>query len=268
MVSITDDTGVVRYLGNNEQPGGLVKAWPTFGDTEDQKVLSRAELLSQAEEVDLFNDPSLPYVHDQDGIGQCNADATAAMAEFLRARQGLTFIETSAADLYDRINGGYDGGSLLEDAMHEMTTRGIGTSATAGKLWRRGMRGASDEERSRIKVKELWTCPTFEHFGTACLKGYAGVVGIWWYSGYRVGSDGWLEARTSGSRGGHALMSFKLVRRGTQLGLATQNSWTMQWGVRGLCVLPEECFRMPGIGGWWVGRQMTDEGGVVPPLAA
>ena len=49
----------------------------------------------------------------------------------MRKEQGLVGPLLSPADLYDRINGGRDQGSMLEDAMAELAKNGVGTVATS-----------------------------------------------------------------------------------------------------------------------------------------
>lgn len=267
MISITDELGHVRYLGNLEPPQGLVKAWPVYGDTTTTRIIPRSEwdgLIAQYAPGP--DHPFLPYVHDQDGIGQCNADATTALAEFTRTVQGLPFVKLSAADLYDRINGGRDQGSLLEDAMSEMLRAGVGTAETSGLLWRRGMRRADESERERYRALEIYKCPTFDHCFSAILQGCGIVTGIMWYPNYNPDSDGWLP-RGRGSPGGHAIFGYKPAKRGGEYGIWHLNSWGERFGKNGRFVIPESCYTRD-VGGWWSLRVMTDEGAAVPPLSS
>jgi hypothetical protein len=121
MHSIIDATGHERFLGNIVPAAAPGDGWQVFGDTPTCPLVRREEwpaLILKFNHTDPTH-PNLPYVHDQDGVGQCNADATAAAAEYTRSVMGLDFVQLSAADLYDRINGGRDRGSLLEDALRE-----------------------------------------------------------------------------------------------------------------------------------------------------
>lgn len=261
--TIIDHNGVERFLGNNPAPRGLTKAWPTYGDAPETPMIARSLWDDSIAKLPPgWQHPKLPYVHDQDGVGQCNCDATAALAEFCRAEQGLDFIKLSAADLYDRINGGADNGSMLEDAMEKMLREGIGTAATAGTLWRRGMKGAPADERARFKALEVFICPTFDHAMSAAFGGFGIVSGVMWYNNYTPDSEGWLPSGRGGG-GGHAVFGYKPASRNGKYGIWHQNSWTAQWGLQGHCVFDESMYRGQ-VGGWWAVRQMTTESGDIP----
>ena len=257
--------GEIRRLGNNEVDESIVSASaPVYGTAPDSPIIPRDrwdELLKAYE--DGPDDPHLPYVHDQDGVGQCNCDATTALEESLRMVQGLEFVKLSPADLYDRINGGSDNRSSLPAAMKEMTTRGVGTAATSGLLWHKGMKTASAEERARFMVLEVFLCPTFDHYFSAILSGFKGVSGIRWFNNYTPDSQGWLP-QGSGKYGGHAIFSYKPTKRNGIYGLWHQQSWGEKYGpFKGRFVIPEPAYQN-NCGGIWVGRAVTDEGGVIP----
>lgn len=256
-------TGTRRYLGNNPAP--LRMAWPVYGVTPQAPLIPRDKWDDLIPDGGSADHPFLPYVHNQANVGQCNADATAALAEFCRAQAGLPFVQLSAADLYDRINRGGDNGSLLEDAIEQMLNKGIGTAATSGTIWRRGMTQASAEERAKFKALEVYLCPTFDHVMSASLMGFGVVSGVWWYNnGFDVGSDGWMPDSGWGGRGGHAVFGYKPARKGNKYGIWHQNSWTEKWGLTGRAVFPSSWYQQGGIGGWWACRVMTHEGGDVP----
>lgn len=265
MNRVIDHNGVERWLGNIEPPvGHIAKAFTVYGDTPDAPMFARSEWPAMIVKFPAGPDwPYLPYVHDQDGIGQCNADATVTMAESCRLSQGLPFVALSAADLYDRINGGQDQGSILEDAIEEMLERGVGTVATCGTLWKRGMVKAPAAERVRFKFLEAYWCPTFDHHMSAVLAGFRLNSGIMWYDNYTPDGDGWLPKGTGGA-GGHSVFGYKPAMRGNQFGIWHQNSWESRWGIGGRCVFPEAAYKGQ-VGGWFAVRSVVDEGGVVPP---
>lgn len=250
-------------LGNNK-PAALQYEWVEYGTTPSAPLIPRSqwmELMGDTPPDDF--DPFVPYVHYQNGVGQCNADAAVAAFEYTRLKQGLPPIELSAADMYARINGGQDNGSILEDAMRELLARGVGTSATAGLIWKRGQQLASDAERARFKALEVFLCPTFDHVFSAALRAFGGVSGVMW-GNYGVGSDGWLTLG-GGPYGGHAVFSYKPTYRrkadgSIEYGIWHQNSWAARWGKSGRCVFPESLYHRGNIGGWWALRSVTDEG--------
>lgn len=269
MIEIIDSNGVPRFLANNIPPEGHVcKAFPVYGDRADTPMIPRSQWPDLIAKMGDWKDYGfLPPTHDQDGVGQCNADATTGMAESMRLKQGLPLILLSAADLYDRINGGADNGSLLEDAMEEMMERGVGTVATSGAVWKRGLNKASAEERKRFRFLEVFTAPTFDHFFSGLLSGFDGNTGIMWGQNDEPDGDGWLPA-SSGQAGGHSLHSYMPAMRqgrgGIQFGCPTHNSWAERWGVKGKCIIPESRYKGP-VGGLFLVRVITDEGGIVPP---
>jgi hypothetical protein len=266
-----DDIGRERAFGNValfDGPPAFMAGWPVYGQADAAPLVPRDHwpaLIAQA--GDGPEHPCLPPVHDQGRLAQCNADATAAAAEFCRAVQGLNHVQLSPADLYARINYGNDRGSLLEDAMAEATGVGIGTARTCGLLWRPGMTLASLAERARFRVLECYVCPTFEHLMSAVLSGFAVISGVMWYERYQPDARGWLPALGEGAAGGHAIMGYKPAMRGKAFGIWHQNSYSARWGLGGRCVLPEGAYRTP-IGGWWAVRQMTTEAGELPALVA
>lgn len=262
--------GSVRRLGNlMPDPARTKVAFPVFGDTPTAKLIPRSkwdEFLAGYSSLDSF-DPFVPPVHDQQDVGCCNCSTTTALGEYLRARQGLPYVQLSAADLYARINNGVDLGSLLEDALREMTVSGVGTVDSCGYLWKRGYyKGpASASERARFRLLEVYECPTFDHCMSAVFQGFAVNTGILWYDSYTPGGDGWLP-RPSGRYGGHSIFGYKPAKRADEWGIWHQNSWGPNWprpGAGGRFVIPESAYTGP-IGGWFAVRAIVDEGGVVP----
>lgn len=266
MHSIIDHNGILRFLGNLVPSAGPGAHWKVYGDAPTTPMVPRSRWGDLITAMGNRLDHSfLPPVHDQGEVGQCNADATAAVAEFCRAVQGLPYVRLSGADLYARINGGVDRGSMLEDAMHEMTAVGIGTAATAGTLWQPNLRQAGNAERARYRVLECWLCPTFEHCMSAVLGGFAIISGIPWWDNYTPDGDGWLPSVGAGQWGGHAIMGYRPMLRGKSVGIAHMNSWTAGWGINGCCVIPERAYSN-AIGGWWAIRQMVTESGDLPTI--
>lgn len=267
--------GYIVRLGNNPPDENKVKLkLPLYGSVPSAPLIPETEWKRL---IDLmgndFNHPHLPYVHDQDGIGQCNCDAGAAAIESERIAQGLPPVVLSAADLYDRINGGRDDGSTLEDALSELMSNGIGTKEDCGTtLWTRGFKRATSEQRAKYKITKAFLCPDVNHIISAVLSGFKLVSGIWWYDSYSSpGSDGWLP-NPRGGRGGHAVFGYKanyrMIGNQIQYGVVHQNSWRPTWGINGRCVFPTTVYQQGGIGGWYAVKGVTDEGGIVPTPAA
>jgi hypothetical protein len=259
MISFIDDNGVERFLGNlvpTRAVNEILQA-PIYGDTSECPMLARSEWPGNCRTS--LEDAFLPPVHDQDGIGMCNASATAAAIEAARATQGLPYVALSGGDLYGRINGGSDRGSMLEDGIRAATTKGVAPVSACPYLdWRR--RAVTDDQRAPYRVLKAYLCPTFDHMFSASIAGFELIVGLMW-GNFKTDSDGWLTGGGGGS--GHALYSYAPMMRNGKYGLATQNSWTPNWGVNGRCVIPESFFGS-AIGGWWAVGSVVDEGGVIP----
>lgn len=262
--------GVERFLGNHvPAKAASGENWTVYGDTPQTPLVSRSqwEKLTLKFDHTKYEHQHLPYVHDQDGIGQCNADATTGAVEFTRSAMGLEFVALASGDLYNRINGGSDNGSLLEDATREMSARGVGSMASyGGPLWQRG-RSCTTEERALYKVPELYLCPTFDHCYSAVLSGFAIISGVLWYDNFKTDGNGWLPLMGSGRFGGHAIFGYKPTMRmfgaRTVFAIWHQNSWTESFGVKGRMAMAESLYNGP-VGGWWAVRQATDEGGTLP----
>lgn len=264
MRSVIDERGIERYLGNVVPVAGPRYGWTYYGDVPDTPMVPRSrwgEVIARWSRPD--DNPFLPPVHDQDGIGCCNASATVAGMEACRAMQGLPHVSLSAGDLYRRICGGSDNGSLLEDGLAESIRGGVASARTVPYLdWRRDHAGAADERRL-YRVTEAFVCPTFEHVMSAALSGFYLISGVMWHDNYRIDGDGWLPKRGSGGGGGHAVLGYAPAERGGAFGVWHQNSWSADWGARGRCVFPEEMYRGP-VGGWWAVRAVVNEPGDTP----
>lgn len=262
MEYIIDENGEQRFLGNIDATNRF--SWPIFRAEPTIEVIPRSQW------KELIGDdtgPDFPYlvpIHDQNGIGSCNASATAWAIESCRAQAGLPYVALSAGDLYGRINGGVDRGSMLEDGLLESMRNGIATKATVPYLDWRSRRPEAVEERKRFKVLEAFICPTFDHVMSAVLKGFRIITGIMWSNGYNPDSDGWIPSSGFGG-GGHALAGYKATYRGNTFGIWHANSWSERWNSRlqGRLVIGEGNYGRQ-IGGFWSIRSVTTEEGDVP----
>ena len=267
---ITLPDGSTRRMGNKRPPADKPRGtMREFGTSPDERLVPRGEWLDRLKEYPAGPSHSfLPPQKDQNGVGQCNPTAAATALEACRMQQGLPHVELSPADLYSRINGGVDEGSLLEDALSEMLARGVGTASTCGILWKQGyFKGqAGAAERNRFRFLEASLCPTFAHCFSAVLGGHFLVSGVPWFDNYAPDADGWLPPGR-GNAGGHAIAGFKPASRGGQFGIWHRQSWGSSWSpaTDNCFVIPESAYSQGGIGGWYAVRAVTDEGGVVPP---
>lgn len=233
----------------------------TFGETPTTRLIPRNEW--QPVDLSAFVSP----IKDQNGIGACNAFATVNALEACRRMKGLPDVRLSPGDLYSRINGGRDNGSLPEDALKTMLASGVATAATVPELqWRAAINTEQTKaERSRFRFTEALWCPTFDHVASALQQGFFIDGASWWYGHDPLDGDGWLAGRGSGSKGGHAYMLAGLVNRSGKWGCKVPNTWSRAWGRDGWCVAPEErlaegsrVFRL------WAVREVVQESGDLP----
>jgi hypothetical protein len=219
--------------------------WKKFGDYPSVPLVPRAQWPKFMAMIAF-----LPPTHDQDGVGQCASSAGGGVTEFTRCQAGLPYVYLAAGDLYSRVNGGSDNGSLLEDNMSELLSHGISpVSSSAPYVWSRRTRYPGTD-RAKYRLAEVYLCPTFDAAVSAILQGYAVEIGISWRANYTPGKDGWLPKNGGRSVGGHALYSYGVAQAADgSYGLVTRNSWGASWGGSadgtidaGSCVIPETAF--------------------------
>lgn len=257
-----DFGGEARRLGTLLQPALTLKhAWPEFGASP----VSPGRIIPQDDWRPVDYAEFFPTIHNQGSVGQCNAEATVNVVEGLRRMGGFEHHDLSPGDLYARINGGRDNGSLPENALMELMRNGVATTATSPHIWdgRRYPNAASERAENRI-LEANW-CPTGSHVVSALLQGWLVNIGVWWYGRDPVDSDGWLRSVGSGGRGGHAICCVGLVERRGQWGVKIVNSWSAQWGRGGFGILPlvrvnEGCQVFQA----WACRQPTRHPGKLP----
>ena len=224
-------------------------AWKSFGDTPRVPLIRRENWRP----VDLS--AFLPPVYDQDGRGQCASSAACTVVEFSRLLAGLRHIHLSAGDLYSRVNGGRDQGSMLEDNLDELLRNGVATAASVKYVWdgRRHDTAAIKAERLQYRVDEAYLCTSFDAMASAIQQGFVVEHGLMWRDNFEPDADGWLPSVGRGGAGGHALVGYGLAKRGNQWGILTRNSWSPAWGHTGNCIIPESLFDS-NITGYWAVR--------------
>lgn len=254
-----NEGGEVRRLGLLEQPESSLKtAWRVMGGPDGSPDPIPLE---KWEAVDLSF--GVRSINDQDGVGMCASAGTQNTVEIARSIAGLPYVPLSAGDLYRRVCGGRDQGSLPEDNLTELMTNGIATVTDCPYLeWRREM---PSQARGRFKGLEAWRCPTALHVGTAVQLGFPVLIGYWHYQNDPVDPDGWMR-RPSGGRGGHAVCVVGVANDANgNWGFRFENTWTRQWGKDGYGILPFSrveagCKAFQS----WALRAVSDEGANFP----
>lgn len=252
--------GQKRSLGLKPRTSKVGAKFPIFGAAVDSaggqpRVIPRSEW----REVDLRR--FVPQIRDQNGVGACNAFAATAAFQFCRSQRGLPFVDLWEGELYGRINGGRDQGSMLEDALEQLQTNGL-IPRPAGQAQYAWRSRPSDwkTQAAPFKAIDIFECPTFDHIASALLQGYALDFGVMVGDNFAAGSDGWVPDYPRGGVGGHAMCAVGLARKGDKWGLITQNSWSTGWGQQGYGIVPETYFRGNQIGGHFAVRTVVDPG--------
>ena len=202
-------------------------------------------------------------IKDQNGVGACNAFAATSTFEICRVMRGLPWVECWPGELYGRINGGRDQGSMLEDALEQLQSAGVMPRPpnSAQYAWKSR---PSDwkTQAAPYRAVDIFECPTFDHIASALLQGYVLDFGVMVGNNFAAGQDAWVPEYPSGGVGGHAMCAVGLASRlrngKTQWGLVTLNSWG-NWGDGGYCVVPETYFKGNQIGGHFAVRTVVDD---------
>lgn len=190
-------------------------------------------------------DPS--WIKDQKSHGSCNGFAGAAALSRSRVRRGLPHVDLSGAYLYSLINGGRDQGSMLDDGMNALMSKGCATAATVG--WDQIYpyqydRAKADAEASQYKAFEAYAVKTLPGLWTALAAGWDCVVAVHAGNSFmRVGVDGVVG--TDNGPGNHAVCAdgvFYSDRLG-RLVATSPGSWGLGYGVDGRAGLTEDHFR-------------------------
>lgn len=243
--------------------------WVEFGTTPNTPLIPRKDW----KPVDLGT--FLPPVYDQDGIGQCASSSACTVWATCCNQAGLPYVYASAGDLYSRVNGGHDNGSLLEDNMQELITNGVAPTSMVPYIWDHRLHNTADIKAARLpnRIVEVYLCPDFDAMMSAIQQGFVIQHGIMWYNNFKPDADGWLPASGSGRPGGHALCGYGTAQRNGVWGIKTRNSWGPGWGNSkdgtlgaGNCIIPESLFKGQ-ISGYWAVRAVLQRKSDIPVKA-
>lgn len=199
--------------------------------------------------------PLMPDVYWQDRLGACGPMAVAAMAHFVRRKQGTAtpgdrsdwvpsrlFLYYEARALINRTS--QDSGSTLRDNLIVTATKGL----TKEKLWPYEVERFAEvppplayQKAERFQVLQYLRVDNL--LLSECLdclaSGYPFVVGITTYPSFRtpaVTATGIVptpDPSRETPSGGHALMicGYDQGRRA----FLARNSWSTDWGIGGYC---------------------------------
>lgn len=265
---LSHDGLVYRIDGHEYRLGRLPRRatvgsiYPVLGEDVGRPGV---HLIPRKEWSTIDNRHMVKAILDQDGTRACNAFASVQCLHCIREEAGLPYVELSAGNLYGRINGGADRGSLISDAIQQLEDVGVCKADAVGQLeWQRRRWPAEwKEEATRFRVLEAWDCPTFDHQISAVLLGFFVNTGILVGSRFRPDPDtGWLPDYIGGG-GGHAMCACGVARdeKTNRWGLIVANSWGKDWGVDGFGIIPESYYRATPFNDAWAVRGVTDPTG-------
>lgn len=253
--------GRIYHMGCDPRvmhPGAI---YPVFGQQQDRPDI---RLIPRPEWANIDFSHLVPEVLDQDRQNACNAFASIQALHVLRAQAGLPYVKLSPGNLYGRINGGRDAGSLLSDAIQALEKEGVCTVGTVPEFQWRPSRWPDTwrEEAKKFRVLEAWDCPSFDHIASAIMLGFPVNLGILVGWNFRVRDDGWLDDYRGGG-GGHAMCGVGLLyhRERRTWGIKVVNSWGREWGQDGFAVVPESYFKATPFADGWAVRGVVDPSG-------
>jgi hypothetical protein len=227
--------GVERPLGCLPRQHKVGSLFPTL----DTVIPLVPEDQWQDTEFDEF----LWYTYDQNGYGSCNANAACGALLGTRRYAGERDVVLSPGDLYRRINGGRDQGSIIGDAIAELVANGVcDVNTFPEQQWKASPPAGWQQNAAQFKAVEFFDCPTFEHIATAMTNRLFVDHGIDVGNNYVPDENGVIPPYRGGG-GGHAQVGCGLKKINGIWHIKTKNSWG-RWGLKGtgICYIPRSYF--------------------------
>ena len=245
--TIMTDDGVTRILGCQLPPAGFVTSFPALEDAVPTISAKDIEEIARSGDMDGRAKFDTSFIKDQRSHGSCNGFAAAAALTRARIRRRLPRVDLSGAYIYSLINGGRDSGSLLEDGMKVMQSRGIATESTVG--WdaiypSRYDRAKADAEAERFKGFECYAVKSKEGLWTALALNFDVVVAVHAGNAFmRLDSQG--VCGVDSGPGNHAVAVDGLVWIDGQPVATGYNSWNTSYGNQGRMLMTWRHFSQP-----------------------
>jgi hypothetical protein len=231
--------GRKRKLGTLKPPAGFVSSLPVFESAVeplDDSTLTRIAKSNSATGRTMFDSS---WIMDQGQYGSCNGWAGASALSRARVRRGLKRVNLSGAYLYSLINGGRDNGSMLDDGMRTLQSRGCATldSVKSNQIYpSKYDRKKADREAAKHKSFEAYQIGSREGLWTALALGFDVVVAVHAGNAFsNIDRNGIAGVNNGG--GNHAVMADGLLYAGGEIVADGANSWGTRWGDRGRMLL-------------------------------
>lgn len=214
--------GTLVGTGNLLVAGGAPKMLRTFPEElmlEDRDI----ERLLKSRRLEVQRNKRRKKMQNQGRIGSCNARMAIGMRYQCEELAGVKHVPLAPEHLYMNINGGSDGGSLLDRGMRALVTNGC---ASHGKVPYQSYNrrqvdniAAADEDGKRFLIHEPYALPEdyksyVRAFASAGARGFP--IGIAWHvtgSSMRLRSD---YCVVGGGAGNHASFIHELIWVGGQ----------------------------------------------------
>jgi len=222
------------FTGCLIHPVGKVCFLPVFEDSGPMLTQTQIEDIAKsgtARGKDRFDSS---YITDQGQFGSCNGHAGAGALSRARVRRGLDYVKLSGAYLYSLINGGRDNGSLLEDGMAAMQSRGIASAAAVNPSQiypSKYNKAQADAEAAQYKGFECYAVNTQQGLFSALASGFDCVVAL-------CANNGFMQLDSRGvAQGGAGTLNHAVSTDGLwwdgELIADGYNSWGLSYGIQG-----------------------------------
>lgn len=241
---IIDANGDARRLGSLLPPAGFVSALPTFEkeypvweDDQIRKIVTDPNRKPSRIRFDSS------WIKNQLSYGSCNGWGGASALSKGRVKRGLKRIDLSGADLYSKINGGRDRGSMLLDALEAIQKLGVAPESlvTADMIYPHLQPQNAKTEALKHRGLVAYAVQTKQGFRTALAAGFPVIVAVQAGSRFQTFNKSGIAYVDSGS-GNHAVHCDDIqIVNGTEV-YDMANSWGLNFGQQGRLYLSWDSF--------------------------
>lgn len=176
------DDGDHQFGLGLQMPATKTQAFPTLATMTP--LLSMAEIKRRCESTEFqfgteWFDNS--WLTNQNGYGSCAAYAGSSALAKARVMGGQQRQDLSGDYLYSLVNGGRDRGSMLDDNMRALMTKGVALKSTVplGGIYRNKYNtNQADAEARRFRGHELYALPDEQSLATALVLNIPCVIAI------------------------------------------------------------------------------------------
>lgn len=232
-----DLTGEIRRCGSLIPAENMVSAFPPFaGDAESpvwtpQEILTAIRAPTRTPARVTFDEK---WIQNQLQHGSCNGFAEAAIFARARWSRGLRDGKLfSGAYAYSLMNGNQDRGSILEDGLRNLGSRGIclANTVTTKQIYRSQYNtAAADLEAAQYKGIDCYRALTKEAWDTALATGlYYGVAAVHAGNNFQRPNQHGIAGYDNGI-GNHAVCVDDICEVAGTIVYDVPNSWGLQFG--------------------------------------